>query len=142
MQTFYTTAVIIVQLCKYEFTFIKPAKQCKSTPSGTTPRFKLSLTYTSWLLSAFILNIPSAWKHMKIILSTNSKIKWNLDTIRSNYSTKYATWRPPCWYRCLCMESKIVGMLLPLLSKEHCIEFGETPNTLTLKKIKILINKS
>ena len=43
-------------------TLIKPARQCKSIPSGTTPVFSCSLTETSWLLSALILKIPSAFK--------------------------------------------------------------------------------
>lgn len=42
-------------------TFIKPAKQWTSIPRGTTPLFSWSLTYSSWLFSAFIRNIPSAF---------------------------------------------------------------------------------
>lgn len=44
------------------FTFIKPAKQWTSIPCGTTPLFNWSWTHSSWLFSAFILNIPSAFK--------------------------------------------------------------------------------
>jgi len=42
------------------------------------------------------------------------------------------TWRPPSEYNFLCIVKSIVGTLFPLLSYEHCMEVGETPNTLTL----------
>jgi hypothetical protein len=40
-------------------TFIKPARQCKSTSFGTTPLFNWSLTQASSLFSPLILKIPS-----------------------------------------------------------------------------------
>ena len=43
-------------------TLIRPARQCKSTLRGMIPLFSWSLTYSSWLLSALILKIPSAFK--------------------------------------------------------------------------------
>lgn len=46
-------------------TFIKPAKLWTSIPRGTTPLFSWSRTYSSWLFSAFMRNIPSAFKHEK-----------------------------------------------------------------------------
>lgn len=42
-------------------TLIRPAKQCTSMLSGTTPLFSSSLMYSSWLFSPLILNIPSAY---------------------------------------------------------------------------------
>lgn len=42
------------------YTLISPAKQCASMPSGTSPLFNWSLTYSSWLFSALILKMPSA----------------------------------------------------------------------------------
>ena len=44
------------------YTLISPAKQCISTSSGTNPLFNWSLTFSSWVLSALILKIPSACK--------------------------------------------------------------------------------
>ena len=46
-------------------TFIKPAKQWTSIPRGTTPLFSWFLTYASWLLSAFIRKIPSAFENTR-----------------------------------------------------------------------------
>lgn len=39
---------------------MRPAKQCTSMPSGITPLFNWSLTYSPWLFPAVILKIPSA----------------------------------------------------------------------------------
>lgn len=53
------------RICFHQTTLIKPAKQWTSIPSGTIPLFSWSLTYSSWLFSAFIRNMPSAYKQMK-----------------------------------------------------------------------------
>jgi len=43
------------------------------------------------------------------------------------------TCRPPCAYKCLCINSSIVGTLFPLASKESCIDSVETPKTFALQ---------
>jgi len=48
------------------------------------------------------------------------------------------TCRPPCAYKCLCINSSIVGTLFPLASKESCIDSVETPKTFALR----IVNKN
>lgn len=53
----YGIGLIVEQSC----TLMRPAKQCTSMLSGTTPLFNWSLTYSSCPFSALILKIPSAY---------------------------------------------------------------------------------
>ena len=76
-------------------TLIRPAKQCTSMPSGITPLFSWSRTYSSWLFSAFIRNIPSACHAISVVLCT--KYTGPVDSIFRNekgqsasLSTKYS----------------------------------------------------
>jgi len=51
------------RIIRKKLTLIRPAKQWTSMPSGTIPLFNWSLTNSSWLFSALIRKIPSAWKY-------------------------------------------------------------------------------
>nr|GMD23617.1 Os12g0155250 [Ipomoea batatas] len=44
-----------------------------------------------------------------------------------------SAFRPSCVYKRSCINKRMVGTLLPLVSYEHCIDSAETPKTLTLQ---------